>query len=157
MNDKIFDKSPEEWNLIGRSICDGKDWRWVGFWAYNIHRLFKDKFPSRKIWRELDLLICNEKDWHTAKDLFNIKRKTSLESKNKHEEELYFSLGEIVTKCLSNASWYPGLYDYHVPWKVPSIAIQIAQNLEDEKLIKYLNYHFMSLSQNRNSDKPFKL
>ena len=157
MNDKIFDKSPEEWNLIGKLICKGKDWRWVALWAYKYHRLFRNEFPARKIWRELDSLIAKEQDWHTAKPLFNIIRKTSLESKNKKTEELYFILGEIVSKCLSNASRYPGLYDYNAPWKVPMIAMEIAQDLYDEKLIENLNYHFISLSQNRDSDKPFKL
>ena len=148
MKNKIFNRSSEEWNLIGESICKGKDWRWVALWAYNIHRLFKNHFPARSIWRKLDSLISKEWDWHTASDLFELIRRTSLKSKNEQAEDLYFHLGEIVTKSLSNASWYPGLYDYNAPWKVPFIAMQIAQLLDDAKLTEFLNYHFISLSQN---------
>ncbi len=65
-------------------------------------------------------------------------------------------MSEIVTKSMSNASWKPGLYDYNAPWKVSAVALQIAQLLDDVKLIKFLNNHFISLSQNRYSDKPYK-
>ena len=157
MKNKVCNKSPEEWNLIGESICKGKDWRWVAFWTYNIHSLFKKYFPSRTIWKKLDSLIKTEWDWHTASDLFDLIRQTSLKSKNDHAEDLYFNLGEIVTKSISNASWDPGLYDYNAPWKVPAVALQIAQLLDEVKLIEFLNNHFISLSQNRLSKKPYKL
>jgi hypothetical protein len=150
------EKTVEEWNLIGKSICDGKDWRWVAIWSYNIHKLFRPKFASIKIWEELDSLIDNELEWHQGKNLFESIRNVSFQTDCNKLDGLYLSLGEIVAKSLSNASWYPGLFDYHVPWKVPGIAMEIAQLIDDTKLIDYLNNHFFSLSQNRVSDKPYR-
>lgn len=150
------EKTVEEWNLIGKSICDGKDWRWVAIWSYNIHKLFRSKFDSLNIWEELDSLIENELEWHKGKELFESIRTVLLQAKYHKPYSLYLSLGEIVAKSLSNASWYPGLFDYHVPWKVPGISIGIAQLMDDSKLIDYLNNHFLSLSQNRVSDKPYR-
>lgn len=149
------EKAVEEWNFIGKSICDGKDWRWVAIWSYNIHRLFRSKFASVKIWEELDSLIGNELEWNKGKDLFESIRKVSLKMGHRKPDSLYLNLGEIVAKSISNASWYPGLFDYYVPWKVPGIAMEIAQLTDDAKLIDYLNNHFLSLSKNRVSDKPY--
>jgi len=154
MND-FAAKTVEEWNLIGKSICNGKDWRWVANWSYNIHKLFRPKFASIKVWEELDSLIDNELEWHQGKNLFESIRNVSLQTDCNKLDSLYLSLGEIVAKSLSNASWYPGLFDYHVPWKVPGIAMEIAHLIGDIKLIDYLNNHFLSLSQNRVSDKPY--
>jgi hypothetical protein len=148
-------KTVEEWNLIGKSVCDGKDWRWVAIWSYNIHKLFRPKFASIKVWEELDSLIENELEWHLGKNLFESIRNVSLKTDCNKTDSLYLSLGEIVAKSLSNASWYPGLFDYHVPWKVPGIAMEIAKLTGDAKLIDYLNNHFLSLSQNRVSNKPY--
>jgi hypothetical protein len=155
MND-FAAKTVEEWNLIGKSICDGKDWRWVAIWSYNIHKLFRSKFTSLKIWEELDSLITKELEWHDGKNLFEKIRKLSIHSEHNRVNSLYLSLGEIVAKSLSNASWYPGLFDYHVPWRVPRIAIEIAQLIDDRRLLNYLHNHFLSLSQNRISDKPYR-
>ena len=77
------EKTTEEWNLIGQSICDGKDWRWVSIWAYNIHKMFRTKFPPIKVWEELDLLIGNELEWHQGKNLFGNIRKLALQSELK--------------------------------------------------------------------------
>ena len=150
------DKTVEEWNLIGKSICDGRDWRWVAIWSYNIHKLFRSKFSPIKIWDELDSLINNELEWHEGKSLFESIRNVSLQTDHNKPDSLYLSLGEIVAKSISNASWYPGLFDYHVPWKVPGIAMEIAQLMDDTKLHECLGYHFLSLSQNRTSDKPYR-
>ncbi len=152
----VTDKTIEEWNLIGKSICDGKDWRWVAIWSYNIHKLLRSKFTSIKLWKELDSLIANELEWHEGKNLFESIRRFSLQSEHNQTASLYLSLGEIVAESLSNASWYPGLFDYHVPWKVPGIAMGIAQLMGDAKLLDYLNHHFISLSENRVSDKPYR-
>ena len=152
---KLPEKTVEEWNLIGKSICHEKDWRWVAIWSYNIHKLFRSKLPSKKIWKDLDSLIANELEWHEGKSLFDSIREISLKSKCKKIDSLYLSLGEIVAKCISNASWYPGLFDYNVAWKVPGIAIEIAKLSGDIKLLEYLNNHFLSLSTNRYSDKPY--
>jgi hypothetical protein len=144
----LSNKTVEEWNLIGKSICEGKDWRWVAIWSYNIHKLFRSKFTPIKAWAELDSLITNEIEWHLGKNLFESIRNVSLQTEHNKLDSLYLNLGEIVAKSISNASWYPGLFDYHVSWKVPGIAMEISQLMDDAKLIDYLNYHFLSLSQN---------
>lgn len=153
---EFLEKTAEEWNLIGKSICEGKEWRWVAIWSYNIHKLFRPKFTPFKVWEELDSLISNELEWHEGKKLFESIRDFSLQTEHNKADSLYLSLGEIVAKSVSNASWYPGLFDYHVPWKVPGIAMEIAQLIDDAKLYEYLDYHFLWLSQNRASDKPYR-
>jgi hypothetical protein len=152
----VMTKSSEEWNLIGKAICSNRDWRWVVFWAYNIHKKFRSKFPNDVIWSELDSLVADEIRWHEGKELFERIRGVQLESKLSRSEELYFQLGEIVSKSISNASWYPGLFDYHVAWRIPSISIEISELIKDDELRDYLVHHFQSLSSNLTNDKPYK-
>ena len=150
------EKSDNELQKIGEKICHGRDWRWVVMWSYNIHKRFRNLMLKREIWDELDKLIQKEWDWHLGRKLFEDIRQVALTLRGDNTEDTYLSLGEIVAKSISNASWDPGLYDYHAPWRVPSLAIHLARELGDEKLLRYFDCHFTSCADNRHSDKPQK-
>ncbi|MFO1501312.1 MAG: hypothetical protein U1G07_23475 [Verrucomicrobiota bacterium] len=159
MSDLLSTKSNEELIRIGQTICRGREWRWVAFWAYNIHRRFRGCLKSREVWDEMDRLIRVECDWHKGRDLFDQIRQITLsmeEPERQTPDYPYLLLGEAAAKCISNASWSPGLFDVHAPWRVPFLAFEIARLLEDNDQAQWLHHHFSSLALNRYSDRPEK-
>ena len=155
----ISKKTRDELIQMGEMICQGRDWRWVAMWAYNIHRLLRPRMKEREVWGELDALIRAEWDWHFGQDLFHRIRQVTLGQENEKQDEperAYLLLGEITAKCISNASWCPGLFDTSAPWQVPVLALEIATELGDDRQTDFLHHHFTSLAQNRYSDKPSK-
>ncbi len=158
MSNTLANASNDELLRLGEAICRGRDWRWVAMWTYNVHRLFRPRMEPREIWNKLDALIRSEWDWHIGHDLFQEVRKVALaaEKEQSPAEGHYLQLGEITAKCISNASWRPGLFDFNAPWQVPLLAIKIARHCGDEKQLDFLHHHFTSLAKNRYADKPEK-
>ena len=157
MADSLANKSRNELLQVGESVCRGREWRWVAIWAYNIHRLFRGAMQRRRIWEELDELIRVEHDWHLGANLFQAILQVTMDVEKAQldsAEYPYLQLGEVTAKCISNASWSPGLFDLHAPWNVPSLALEICRKLNDEKQAEFLHHHFISLSENRYADKP---
>jgi hypothetical protein len=157
MPDSLANKSREELLQVGESVCRDREWRWVAIWAYNIHRLFRGTMQRRKVWDELDGLIRVECDWHLGGNLFQSIRQITLsieKAQRDTAEYSYLQLGEVTAKCVSNASWSPGLFDFNAPWTVPTLAFEICRQLHDEKQAEFLHHHFTSLSRNRYADKP---
>jgi hypothetical protein len=157
MKKEIEGKPREDLLLMGEAVCRDRDWRGVAIWAYNVHRLFRGVMQRRKVWDDLDSLICRECDWHIGRDLFQAIRQISLnlEKGQPHKTEYaYLRLGEITAKCISNASWSPGLFDFDAPWHVPALAFEICEHLHDERQAEFLHNHFTSLAKNRYMDKP---
>jgi hypothetical protein len=144
---------------IGEIICQNRDWRWTSIWSYNVHRLLKPGMKQRKIWDDLDALIRTEWDWHLGRDLFQQIRKVTIAQEKEEQNEAeraYLRLGEVTAKCISNASWRPGLFDLNAPWQVPALAMKIVDLLGDDKQRDFLQHHFKSLAANRYSDRPYK-
>jgi hypothetical protein len=111
----------------------------------------------RKIWDDLDSLLCRECDWHLGRDLFQAIRQVSLNVEKEQPDKAeyaYLQLGEVTAKCISNASWSPGLFDLNAPWQVPALAFEICRQLHDDRQADFLHRHFTSLSENRYADKP---
>jgi hypothetical protein len=157
MSDPLANKSREDLLLVGKAICRDRDWRWVAIWAYNVHRLFRGAMQHRKIWDDLDSLLCRECDWHLGRDLFQAIRQVSLNVEKEQPDKAeyaYLQLGEVTAKCISNASWSPGLFDLNAPWQVPALAFEICRQLHDDRQADFLHRHFTSLSENRYADKP---
>ena len=149
--------SRDEMIQMGEIICRSRDWRWVAIWAYDIHRLLRPRLKARKVWDDLDALIRAEWDWHLGRDLFHrIRQLTLAHEKDEPDsaELAYLRLGEVAAKCISNASWSPGLFDYSVPWQVPALALEVAGHRGDDKQMDFLRHHFISLAENRYSDRP---
>ena len=142
---------------MGKAICHDRDWRWVAIWAYNVHKLFRGALQHRKVWDDLDGLICRECDWHLGRDLFRAIRQDCLiveKAQPQQVEYAYLRLGEVTAKCISNASWSPGLFDFNAPWDVPALAFEICDHLLDERQAKFLHNHFTSLAKNSHRNKP---
>ena len=157
MTKPLTEMTAAELCQIGERVCHGRDWRWVVMWTYNIHRRFRSAMKKRHVWDEMDLLIQREWDWHLGRKLFDEIRQQSLTGPHATAEDLYLRLGEIVAKSISNASWSPGLYDYHCAWRVPALAIGIANEIGDVELLHHLCNHFSTCANNRCSDRPEKV
>jgi hypothetical protein len=157
VTDSLAHKSPEELFQVGEFVCRGREWRWVAIWVYNIHMLFRGAMQPRKVWDDLDGLIRVECEWHLGSDLFRSIRQITLSVEKDPcdtAEYSYLKLGEIAAKCISNASWRPGLFDFDAPWMVPALAFEMCRHLHDEKSAEFLHHHFTSLSRHRHADKP---
>ncbi len=106
MSNTLANKSHDDLLQMGEIICRGRDWHWVAIWAYNIHRLFRQRMKPRKVWDDLDSLIRVECDWHLARDLFaRIRQLTLAQEKEEPDaaEHAYLLLGEVTAKAISNA------------------------------------------------------
>jgi hypothetical protein len=156
MPESLASRSQEELLEVGGRICRCHDERWVALWAYNMHRLFRSQYAECDVWARLDDLIRREYDWHLGRQLFDDIRQVTLAAEKRGVESgeyAFLRLGEITAKCISNASWKPGLFDVNAPYHVPALAFEIARALGDNRQSDWLNYHFMSLFQHEDSKK----
>lgn len=156
MTGNLADKSRDELLQVGKAICGEHDWRWVAIWAYNIHRLFRAAMEPRKVWDELDTLIRSECDWHLGQDLVHQMRPLAASMERdpaRRAEHAYVLLGEVAAKCLSNASWSPGMFEYNAPWLIPALAFEVAGHIRDRRQLEFLEHHFGSLARSRHADK----
>lgn len=114
---------------------------------------------QREVWDDLDALIRAEWDWHLGRDLFHRIRQVIMAQEKEEQndaEQAYLRLGEVTAKCISNASWSPGLFDQSVPWQVPALAMKIVIHIGDDRQRNFMQHHFKSLAGNRYSDMPYK-
>jgi hypothetical protein len=140
-------KTPEDIRQLGMTICSSREWRWCALWVCALHREFRPYFQQRHYWSVWDDLLGREIDWHRGRELFDSIRREALDSVN-HEspEGTHYRIAEIGTKCMSNASWYPGLFDFHAPYSIPGLVIHLTRQLELENKERRMGYHFISLA-----------
>src|SRR5436305_737030 len=107
-------KTSEELQKLGLTICSGREWRCCALWVCGLHREFRPHFQQCHYWTVWDDLLGREIDWNRGRELFDSIRHEALDSVN-HEsaEGTHFRIAEIGAKCMSNASWYPGLFDFN--------------------------------------------
>ncbi|HSI61593.1 MAG TPA: hypothetical protein VLE43_00705 [Candidatus Saccharimonadia bacterium] len=140
-------KTPEDLRKLGETICSVRDWRWCVHWICALHRQFRPHFTQRDYWTALDELIASELEWHRGRDLFDVIRRESLASiSHDTAEDTHYRIAEIGAKCISNASWSPGLFDFNAPYDIPALVIHLTRQLSLPDEERRLAYHFISLA-----------
>ena len=140
-------KSPKELYELGQTICSCRDWRWCVHWVCAFHREFRPHLPHRGYWDTWDDLITREIDWHRGRDLFDSIRRESLAGvEHTSAEGTHYSIAEVGAKCLSNASWSPGLFDFHSPYRIPGLVMHLCQQLSLVDLEHRMAFGLISLA-----------
>lgn len=149
MSDKhpLAGKTTDDLLQLGETICSPRDWRWCAHWACSLHREFRPHFKQRSYWVALDELLANELEWHRGKELFEcIRRESTSKSSNHTAETTHDILAEIGAKCISNASWDPGLYDYDAPYEIPGLVIRLTVQLALPEKERRFAFRFTALA-----------
>jgi hypothetical protein len=140
-------KTQEDLWKLGETICSVRDWRWCAYWVCALHRQFRQHLTSRDYWTALDNLLSDELEWHRGKEFFDSLRREALAEVKPHTaEETHYMIAEIGAKCISNASWSPGLYDFDAPYNIPGLVMHLTRQLSLPEHQRKFAYHFTSVA-----------
>lgn len=140
-------KSANDLFELGQIICSCRDWRWCAHWVCALHREFRPHLPHRSYWGTWDQLITREIDWHQGRELFDSIRRESLAGVDyASPQSTHDVIAEVGAKCISNASWSPGLFDFNAPYRIPGLVMHLCQQLSLIDLECKMAFGFTSLA-----------